>query len=181
MTAEEKLPERSSKLLINIISIAVPLVVAILISVPYKLDLGGWTRNLPHIIGAVNSLTTIALIIGLAAIRLNKIHWHRAAMTFSFALGALFLVCYVTYHLTNPENKFAHEGAIRAFYLVILLSHIGLSILVLPLVLRAMYYAVTKQFALHKRTVRFAYPIWLYVSATGVVVYLMLYQIFPNP
>ncbi len=174
------LPEKSSKWIINVISIAVPIVVAILISVPYKLDLGDWTKSLPHVIGALNTLTTIGLLAGLAAIRQNKIHWHRAAMTFSFALGALFLVCYVIYHLTNPENKFAHEGAIRTIYLIILLSHIALSVLVLPLVLRAMYFAVTGQFTLHKRTVKFAYPIWLYVSVTGVVVYLMLYHLFPN-
>jgi len=178
--AEKVQPEKASRLFINIISVAVPLLVAILISIPNKLDLGAWTKSLPHVIGAINSATTIALLAGLLFIRLNKIHWHRAAMTFSFVLGALFLVCYVTYHLTNPENKFEHEGLVRAVYLIILLTHIALSIVVLPFVLRAMYYAVTGQFKLHKKIVKFAYPIWLYVSVTGVAVYLMLYQLFPN-
>ena len=71
------------------------------------------------------------------------------------------------------------EGAVRFVYLSILFSHIGLSLIVLPLVLRAMFYAITKQFDKHKRVVRFAYPIWLYVSATGVIVYIMLYHLFP--
>ena len=177
---EKVQPERTSKLLINVISIAVPIVVAILISLPNKLDLGAWTKTLPHVIGLINTVTSIALILGLTFIRLNKIHLHRAAMTFAFVLGALFLVCYVIYHLTNPENKFEHEGVWRTVYLIILLTHIALSIIVLPFVLRAMYYAVTGQYKLHKKLVRFAYPIWLYVSVTGVVVYLMLYQLFPR-
>lgn len=181
MTNADNLPNaKKSRLLINIISIAVPIVVAVLLSLPNKLDLGAWTKTLPHIIGAINSLTTLALIAGLTFIWLNKIHLHRAAMTFAFILGALFLVCYILYHLTNPENRFEHEGYVRTFYLIILLSHIALSIVVLPFVLRAMYYAVSGQFAAHKKIVRYAYPIWLYVSVTGVVVYLLLYWLFPN-
>ena len=100
-------------------------------------------------------------------------------MTISFILGGIFLVCYVTYHLTNPANKFNGEGLVRGIYLFILITHVGLSLVVLPLVLRAMYYAVKKQFSDHRKIVRFAYPIWLYVSVTGVVVYLMLYHLFP--
>ena len=100
-------------------------------------------------------------------------------MTIAFALGGLFLVSYIIYHSTNPANIFNGEGAARTVYLVLLISHIGLSLIVLPLVLRAMYYAVTKQFEKHKRIVKFAYPIWLYVSTTGVIVYLMLYHFFP--
>lgn len=109
----------------------------------------------------------------------NKVHLHRAAMTVAFALGALFLVCYITYHISNPANKFTGEGFIRYVYFFILISHIGLSLVVLPMVLRAMYFAVTAQFDRHKKIVRFAYPIWLYVSTTGVIVYLLLYQLFP--
>ena len=100
-------------------------------------------------------------------------------MIASFVLGGLFLICYVLYHLTNPSNKFNGEGFLRTFYLFILFSHIGFSLVVLPLVLRAMYYAATQQFAAHKRIVRFSYPIWLYVSVTGVLVYLLVYQLYP--
>ena len=100
-------------------------------------------------------------------------------MTASFGLGGLFLVCYVLYHLTNPSNKFNGEGFVRYVYFLTLITHIGFSLVVLPLVLRAMYYAATKQFAAHKKIVRFAYPIWLYVSVTGVLVYLFVYQLFP--
>lgn len=174
------LEEKRSKVFINTISIVVPVVVAILLGVQNKLELGEWTRNLPHVIGTINSLTTLALIFGLIFIKLKKIEAHRLMMTISFALGGLFLVCYVIYHLTNPANKFNGEGFVRYVYFFTLFTHIGLSLLVLPLVLRAMFYAVTGQFANHKKIVRFAYPIWLYVSITGVMVYLFVYQLFPS-
>ena len=171
--------EKRSKVFINTISIVVPLVVAILLGVQNKLALGEWTRYLPHAIGTINTLTTITLIFGLVFIKLKKIEAHRLMMTLSFALGGLFLVCYVIYHLTNPSKSFQGEGFIRYIYFFILFSHIGLSLVVLPLVLRAMFYAVTKQFSNHKKIVRFAYPIWLYVSVTGVMVYLAVNVLFP--
>lgn len=171
--------EKKSKFLINSISIVIPLVVLALLSLP-KLELGEWTKTLPHVIGLINSLTTVSLVAGLIFIRLKNIDAHRLSMTVSFTLGGLFLVCYVFYHLTNPANLFRGEGAVRYLYFFILITHIGLSLVVLPLVLRAMFYAVNRQFALHKKIVRFAYPIWLYVSITGVAVYFMLYHLFPK-
>ena len=172
--------ERRSMVLINTLSVVIPLAVAGLLALPNKLQLGDWTKSLSHVIGLINSLTTVALIAGLIFIKQNKVHLHRAAMTVSFALGGLFLVCYVLYHLTNPANRFYGEGSIRYVYFFTLITHIGLSLVVLPLVLRAMFYAVTKQFSLHKRLVEYAYPIWLYVSVTGVAVYLMLYHFYPT-
>ncbi len=171
--------ERGSLLLINILSVIVPVVVAVLLSFPNKLDLGVWTKNLSHAIGIINSATTILLIIGLFSIKQSKIIQHRIAMTAAFIFGALFLVCYVTYHISNPANKFSGEGSVRYIYFFVLITHIALSLVVLPLVLRAMFFAVTNQISRHKSIVRYAYPIWLYVSASGVVVYLMLYHLFP--
>ncbi len=173
------LEEKRSKVFINTISIVIPIVVAILLGVQNKLELGEWTKLLPHVIGAVNSLTTLTLIFGLIFIKLKKIEAHRLMMTISFALGGLFLICYVIYHLTNPSKSFQGEGFVRYVYFFTLFSHIGLSLVVLPLVLRAMFYALTKQFAKHRKIVRFAYPIWLYVSASGVLVYLFVNHLFP--
>ncbi|MBS1794569.1 MAG: DUF420 domain-containing protein [Acidobacteria bacterium] len=170
---------KKSNLFINLVSIVVPVVVAVLLGLPNKLDLGEWTKSLPHAIGLINTLTTVALAAGFVFIKSRKIGLHRAMMTASFALGALFLVCYVLYHLTNPANKFNGEGFVRYFYLFILATHVGLSLVVLPLVLRAMYFAVGGEFVSHRRIARFAYPIWLYVSVTGVLVYLFVYQLFP--
>jgi putative membrane protein len=170
---------KKSNIFINTISIVVPLVVAILLGLPAKLDLGGWTRSLPHVIGTINTLTTVALILGLVFIKLKKIKLHQSMMTTSFGLGGLFLICYILYHLTNPSNKFGGAGVVRYVYFLTLVTHIGFSLIVLPLVLRAMYFAATGQFGAHKKIVRFAYPIWLYVSVTGVLVYLFVYQLFP--
>lgn len=175
MTNSDVLPKpKNSLLLINLISIVVPVVVAILLGIQTKLDLGAWTKNLAHVIGGINTLTTLILIAGLIFIRQNKVHLHRAAMTAAFGLGALFLVCYILYHLTNPSVRYGGADVLRYVYLFFLLTHIGLSLVVLPLVLRAMFFAVTGEFERHKRIVKFAYPIWLYVSATGVIVYAMV-------
>ena len=179
MTTIAAQQENKSKLVINVLSIVVPIAVAVMLSFPDKLDLGVWTKSLSHAIGIINTLTTTALIAGLIFIKQKKVHYHRIAMTTAFILGGLFLVCYVIYHSTNPANKFNGEGAARLIYLFLLITHIGLSLVVLPLVLRAMFFAVTKQFEKHKKVVRYAYPIWLYVSTTGVIVYLMLYHFFP--
>ena len=172
--------ERGSLFFINALSIIIPLVVVGLLSFPNKLDLGNWTKSLSHVIGGINTLTTVLLIAGLIFIKRSQLDLHRMAMTAAFILGSIFLVCYVLYHSTNPANKFSGEGFVRFLYLFILFTHIGLSVVVLPLVLRAMYFAVTGQIIRHKAIVRYAYPIWLYVSASGVIVYLMLYHLFPT-
>jgi putative membrane protein len=166
--------EKSSMTLINVLSVAIPLAVAILLGIRTKVDLGAWTKILPHIIGGINTLTAIILLLGLYFIKNKQIENHRKAMSAAFLLGFLFLVCYITYHLSNPSTSFGGEGFVRYFYFFILISHIGLSLVVLPFVLRAMFFAQTKQFDRHRKTVRFAYPFWLYVSITGVIAYLMI-------
>lgn len=171
--------ERSSLLFINILSIIIPVFVAVLLSFPNKLNLGEWTKNLSHLIGIINSATSVLLIVGLILIKHNKPAQHRIVMLTAFVLGGLFLVCYVTYHISNPANKFSGEGIYKNIYFFFLITHIALSLVVLPLVLRAMFFAVTRQFPRHKTIVKYAYPIWLYVSISGVIVYFMLYQLFP--
>jgi putative membrane protein len=166
--------EKQANVLVNILSVAVPLIVAILLAIPTKLDLGSWTKVIPHVIGGINTLTSLCLVAGFLAQRAKNIGLHRKLMTTAFVLGALFLVCYVTYHLTNPSTKFGGQGAMRGLYYFVLLSHILLSIAVLPLVLRAFLFAVTGQYSRHKRIAKWAFPIWLYVSVTGVIAYLMI-------
>ena len=166
--------EKRATLVVNLLSVAIPLVVAILLGVRTKLDLGTWTKMLPHMVGAINTITSVLLVLGLVAQKIGKIGLHRLAMTTAFSLGALFLVCYVTYHLSNPSTKFGGVGAMRILYYVLLLSHISLSLVVLPLVLRAFLFALTIQIAKHRKIAKYAYPIWLYVSMSGVIVYLMI-------
>ena len=166
--------EKRATLAVNILSVAIPVVVVILLGIRTKVDLGAWTKILPHAIGAINSITSVLLILGLVAQKMANIRMHRLAMTTAFSLGAVFLVCYVTYHLTNRSTVFGGNGMKRVFYYAVLISHIGLSLVVLPLVLRAFLFALTNQIARHRRVAKYAYPIWLYVSTTGVIVYLMI-------
>lgn len=166
--------EKRATLVANILSVVIPLVVAVLLGVRTKVDMGAWTKMLPHAIGAINTLTSVLLVLGLVAQKFGKIGLHRLAMTTAFSFGAVFLVCYVTYHLTNRSTVFGGTGLMRGFYYFVLISHIGLSLVVLPLVLRTFLFALTDQIARHRRVAKYAYPIWLYVSTTGVIVYLMI-------
>lgn len=175
--------------IIYLISILIPLIVAFLIYFPAKLNMAGeWVRILPGLHAVVNSLTVVTLISALIAIKNGNIKVHRQFMFASLGLGVLFLLSYVLYHSSVESVKFGdlnHDGELsenelievgtsRVVYLVILASHILLSILVVPFVLFAFYYALTDQIARHKRMVKFTYPVWLYVSVTGVIVYFMI-------
>ena len=159
---------------INILSIAIPVAVALLIGIRQKVPLGEWTTSLPHVIGALNAATSLLLIAAVVAIKQQKVELHRKLMTTAFVLGAIFLVTYITYHISNPSTSYGGEGVIRYLYYFLLISHVLLSIVVVRYVLLAMYYALNKQFSDHKRIVKIAFPIWLYVSITGVAVYLMI-------
>ena len=166
--------EKRATLVANVLSVVIPLVVAILLGIRTKVELGAWTHYLPHVIGVINTLTSLLLVLGLVAQKLGKIGLHRFAMTSAFCLGAVFLVCYVTYHLSNPSTPYGGSGGMRVLYYGLLISHIVLSLVVLPLVLRAFLFALTNQIARHRKVAKFAYPIWLYVSTTGVLVYLLI-------
>lgn len=166
--------EKSYHTLIRVLSVAIPLVVAVLLGVRQKVDLGDWTKLLPHLNAVLNTTTAALLMVGFFAIRRRNIPLHRLSMLASFTLGSLFLVSYVLYHLSNESTKFGGEGAIRYVYFFVLISHIVLSVVVVPFVLLALYYALSGQYARHKKTVRWAFPIWLYVSVTGVIAYLMI-------
>lgn len=166
--------EKSYYNLIRILSIAIPITVAVLLGIRQKVDLGEWTRALPHLNAVINSLTSVLLITGFVFIRQQNVVAHRRSMQSAFVLGSLFLVSYVLYHLTNDSTSFGGEGAVRYLYFFILISHILLSIGVVPLVLLAVYFAWSNQITRHKKIVKWTFPIWLYVSVTGVIAYLMI-------
>lgn len=161
--------------IINIIAVAIPIVVAILLNprIP-KVDLGAWTKILPHLNAVINSLTTCTLLVGLYFIKQKNVAVHRRMMSISFLLGSVFLVSYVLYHLTNESTSFGGQGTVRSVYYFLLVSHIVLSVGVVWFVLRAIYFALSGQIHRHKQVVKWAYPIWLYVSTTGVIVYLLI-------
>jgi putative membrane protein len=163
------------------ISIAIPVVVAVLLFMPAKLDLGqDWVYFLPHLNAVMNSCATVALVLGLYFIRRKEINYHRAAMTVAFGLGAVFLVSYVIYHASAPSVAFGGEGWIRPVYYFILITHIILAAVALFPILLAYYFALTGKVEKHRKIVKYAFPIWLYVSVTGVVVYLMISPYYVN-
>jgi putative membrane protein len=172
-----------------VISVAIPVVVAILLFLPTKLSIeAGWVYMLPHINAVINSLTALFLIIAVIMVKTGRIELHKKLMMAAFILGALFLVSYVVYHASadsviygdvNKDGILSDEersavASSRGFYLSILLSHILLAIVVVPFVLLAFYYALSNQVERHKKIVKFTFPIWLYVSVTGVMVYYMI-------
>ncbi|WP_192351658.1 DUF420 domain-containing protein [Algoriphagus sp. Y33] len=157
------------------ISVIIPVVVAVLIFMPSKIDLGvEWVYFLPHLNAVINSAATVALIMGLLFIKRGNIPLHRASMTVAFGLGSIFLISYVVYHAAADSTSFGGEGMIRSIYYFLLLTHIVLAAVALFPILFAYYYGYTDQREKHRKVVRFAYPIWLYVTVTGVIVYLMI-------
>ncbi|MGB5647847.1 DUF420 domain-containing protein [Muriicola sp.] len=157
---------------ILIISILIPVVVAVLfgVRIPNVEPLG----FLPPIYASINGLTALLLIIAVWAIKNGKQQLHQNLMTSCIALSLLFLVMYVAYHMTSDSTPFGGEGFIKYIYYIILASHIILSIAIIPLVLHTYARAYLKNFEKHRKLARITFPIWLYVAVTGVVVYLMI-------
>jgi putative membrane protein len=160
---------------ITAISVAVPVVVAVLLFMPSKIDVSSeWVYFLPHLNAVINTAASFALIMGVIFIKNGNISYHNAAMSSAFGLGAIFLVSYVIYHATAESTSFGGEGWIRPVYYFILISHIVLAAVALFPILLAYYYGYTDQRTRHRKVVKFAFPIWLYVTVTGVIVYLMI-------
>jgi len=133
-----------------------------------------WVAWLPFVNAFFNSASAAAIVLGVAAIRRGRRDVHQRWMFTALGSSAVFLVSYVTYHALHGDSRFLGQGAVRPIYFAILISHILLSILVLPLVLSTFYLSLSGRFAAHRRLARWTFPLWLYVSITGVVVFLML-------
>jgi putative membrane protein len=142
-------------------------------------DAGVNLRFLPPLNACLNALSATLLVAGRLAIKRGERGTHRALMLGAFASSALFLVGYLAYHAVHGDTHFGGEGAVKAFYLALLASHVLLSVPVVPLALAAFYFAFQKRFDRHTRLTRLLHPVWLYVSVTGVVVYLMLRPYYP--
>ncbi len=168
--------EKKYKIWIIILSITIPLVVAVLFSVKLK-DLGFNAtplRFLPPIYAAINGITAVVLISAILAIKNGKRKLHENLMKTAICLSVAFLAMYVAYHMTTERTDFGGDGIIKYVYLFILLTHIVLSIAVIPLVLISYVRALSQQFDRHKKIAKITFPIWLYVAITGVIVYLMI-------
>lgn len=161
---------------IVVLSVAIPLVVALLFGVNLR-KLGYDVKPLsflPPIYASINGLTAIVLVVAVMAIKNGKRSLHENLMKFAIALSVLFLGMYVAYHMTSDSTKFGGEGAIKYIYYFILITHISLSVIIIPLVLVTFVRALSQRFDQHKKIARITFPIWLYVAVTGVIVYLMI-------
>ncbi|PKP13936.1 MAG: DUF420 domain-containing protein [Bacteroidetes bacterium HGW-Bacteroidetes-3] len=156
---------------IIVLSIAIPLVVAVLFSVKIDVQLPVF---LPPIYATLNAFTAVLLIAAFWAVKNKKIALHEKLMKTAIGFSVLFLVLYVAYHMTSDSTKFGGEGVAKIVYFFILISHIFLSVLVIPFVLITFVRAITNQVELHKKIARYTFPLWLYVAITGVVVYFMI-------
>ena len=133
-----------------------------------------WVHWLPWLNAFLNGSSAVALGVGYALIRARKVAAHRAAMLSAFAFSSLFLVSYITYHHFHGESHFPGQGLVRPLYFLILISHVSLSMVVLPLALTTAYFALTGRFMRHRGIARITFPLWMYVSVTGVLIVLFL-------
>lgn len=174
-----KNPTKTDKVVVPLIvtlSVLVPVAVAALLLFPdtLKLDLGIERGTLPAFHAILNGTTAVLLVLGLYFISKKKIRAHRNTMLIAFSLSAVFLVSYVISKLNTEPVPYGGEGAWRYLYFFILISHILLSIPVLPLAMFAIYRGLNAEYQKHRKVVRWTFPIWLYVSVTGVLVYLFM-------
>ena len=131
---------------------------------------------LPTVNAVLNASAAVAMVLGFVAIRNRRIRMHRACMLTAVGFSTLFLCSYVVYHAQVGSRPYAGGGWLRTLYFAILVTHTVLAVAILPLVSTTLYRALRTQFARHARLARVTFPIWLYVSVTGVVVYWMLYH-----
>ncbi len=161
---------------IVVLSIVIPLAVAALFGVNLR-KLGFDVEPLsflPPIYASINGLTALILIVALWAVKNRKVKLHENLMKLAIGCSVLFLILYVAYHMTSDSTKFGGEGTIRYVYYFILITHIVLSVVVIPFVLITYVRALAGNFDRHRKIAKVTFPIWLYVAITGVIVYVMI-------
>ena len=133
-------------------------------------------HDLPAVNATLNALSGVLLAVGYLLIRAGRIEQHRRCVLAAFVTSSLFLVCYIVYHANVGSVPFRREGMVRPVYFTILITHVTLAAVVLPLAVVTLYRGLQARFPKHRRIARWTLPVWLYVSVTGVLVYVLLYQ-----
>lgn len=166
--------DKKARFLILTVSFVVFAAVVILSKVKLDVDLG---FN-PHIFATanavINSIVSVLLVAALITVKQKKYALHKNIMLAAMLLSVLFLVSYIAHHLFNGETKFGGEGTIKSIYYFILLTHIPLAAIILPFILFTAYRGLTAEYGMHKKLARYTFPLWLYVSITGVLVYILI-------
>lgn len=161
---------------IVVLSVVIPVAVAALFGINLRklgFDVEPLTM-LPPIYAGINGLTALVLTVAVIAIKNKNRKLHENLMKFAIALSVMFLVMYVAYHMTSDSTEFGGEGAIKYIYYFILITHILLSVVIIPFVLITYVRAITNNIERHKKIAKITFPLWLYVAVTGVVVYFMI-------
>lgn len=164
--------EKKYNKLIVVLSVAIPLVVAALFGI--KIPNVEPLSFLPPIYASINAFTALILVIAFWAITNKKIKLHQRLMQTAIICSVMFLVMYVAYHMTSDSTKYGGEGLLKYLYYIILITHIVLSVVVIPFVLITYVRAITQNFEKHKKIARITFPLWLYVAVSGVLVYIMI-------
>lgn len=174
--------EKKFNVWIVLLSIVIPLVVALLFKVKLK-DFGYDVQPLsflPPIYATINGITAILLVWAVMAIKKGNRVLHERLMKIAIACSVAFLGMYVAYHMTSESTKYGGEGILKGIYFFILITHIALSIVIIPLVLITYVRALAERFDRHKKIATITFPLWLYVAVTGVIVYLMISPYYVN-
>jgi putative membrane protein len=169
--------QRNDKLANTVIitlSVIVFALVTLMRRVKLDIDFGFDTHVFPAISATLNSIVAILLLLGLVQVKQRKLESHKNTMLAAVVCSVLFLVTYVLYHFTTAETVYGGTGTIKTVYYIILFSHIGLAGIILPFILYSVYRGLTGDYARHKKMTRWVWPVWFYVSVTGVIVYFMI-------
>jgi uncharacterized membrane protein YozB (DUF420 family) len=140
-----------------------------------------YASYLPHLNAVLNSTSAVLLLSGFRFIRRGQIQAHRNCQLTALFTSTLFLISYLTYHYYHGATRFPGQGLVRTFYFVLLISHTILAVVIVPLIMITIYRAARGDFLRHRNIARWTLPLWLYVSVTGVIVYVMLYHLYPTP
>lgn len=162
--------------LITVVSIVIPVVVALLFGIKLK-DFGFDVEplsQLPPIYATINGFTAVLLVAAVIAVKNGKLKLHEGLIKVAMLCSIAFLGLYVAYHMTSDSTPYGGEGALRAIYFFILITHIVLSIVIIPIVLVTYARAMVGNFPQHRKIAKYAFPLWLYVAVTGVIVYIMI-------
>jgi putative membrane protein len=166
--------DRLANIIIISLSVVVFALVVLMRKVKIDLGFGFDTHIFPKISATLNSIVAVLLLAGLIAVRQKKFEIHKRIMLSAVVCSILFLVTYVLYHFTTTETSYGGTGTSKLIYLIILLTHITLAGVILPFILFAVYRGLTGEYNRHKKLTRYVWPIWFYVSVTGVIVYFMI-------
>lgn len=166
--------DKQARLLIFVVSFVVFAAIAVLSRVKLEADLGFDVHIFALINAIINSIVSVLLIAAFIAVRTKQYIAHRNLMLMAMLLSILFLVSYIAHHLLAGDTKYGGEGSIRYVYYFILITHIFLAAIILPFILFTAYRSLTGEFEKHKKLARYTWPLWLYVSITGVLVYLFI-------